>query len=141
MRIHVGMALGLGLLACSSPASAFDWNGFYAGLSAGYSFGHSDGAYDSPDLEQPFIPFSTFNLDSDPSGAFIGVTLGGNAALGDGPVVGIEGDLSFGSVGDTIADDFATFRTDLGEEISSTTGFSGTLRAHLGFDGGDFMPT
>lgn len=123
-----------------APASAFDWNGFYAGVSAGYSFGHSDAAYDSPDIVQPPIPFSTFNLDSDPSGAFVGVTLGGNAAMGGGLVAGVEGDLSYGNITDTIADDFATYRLEPGNTITSTTDFSGTLRGRVGFDGGEFLP-
>lgn len=137
MKRIVATLAGLALAIQVAPALAFDWNGFYAGVSAGYSVGHSDAAYDAPDI---LAPFSTFNLDSDPSGAFVGVTVGGNAAMSSGLVVGVEGDLSYGNITDTIADDFATYRGDLGNTITSTSDFSGTLRGRLGFDGGEFLP-
>ena len=123
---------GLALAIQVAPALAFDWNGFYAGVNAGYSTGHSDAEYDEPQ-------FSTADIDMNPSGWMLGVQAGGNAVM-DGIVLGIEGDVYISNITDTIYDQAADDHGSPGEEITSTTDFGGTIRARVGFDGGDFMP-
>lgn len=128
-------------IALAAPAAAMDWNGFYAGTVAAYTSGTSESSYDSPDLINPVpVPFSSFDLDSEPSGGSIGVTLGYNAAMDGGLVFGVEGDLSAAFVGDTIYDDFADYRGRPDNAIDIETDYSGTLRGRLGFASEQFMP-
>lgn len=129
------------IAALATPAAAMDWNGFYAGAVAGYTFGTSDASYDSPDIINPVpIPFSTFGLDSEPSGGSVGVTVGYNSVMDGGAVFGVEGDLSASFVGDTIYDDFADYRGRPGNTIAVDTDYSGTFRGRLGFAADQFMP-
>lgn len=132
MKRTIAALAGLALAIQVAPALAFDWNGFYAGVNAGYSTGHSDAEYDEPQ-------FSTADIDMNPSGWMLGVQAGGNAVM-DGIVLGIEGDVYISNITDTIYDQAADDHGSPGEEITSTTDFGGTLRARVGFDGGDFMP-
>ena len=113
--------------AQSAPALAFDWNGFYAGVGFGYSSGDADVTYDNPML-------STYDFSMEPSGWSGGVTAGFNAAVGDGLIVGAEADLSLADITDSVPD------INPSETVTSTTDWTGSLRARLGFDAGDFMP-
>lgn len=129
------------MLAAVTPSAAMDWSGFYAGTVAGFSSGTSEASYDSPDITTPVpIPFSTFDLDSEPSGGSVGVTLGYNSVMDGGVVFGLEGDLSAAFVSDTIYDDFADYRSRPGNSIAIETDYSGTLRGRLGFASDQFMP-
>ena len=116
------------MAAQAAPASAFDWNGFYAGVGFGYSSGDADVTYD-----EPMFPAPDFSMA--PTGWFGGVTAGFNATVGSGLVVGIEADLSLADITDTVTDTM-----DPTETVTSTTDWTGSLRGRLGFDAGDFMP-
>lgn len=113
---------------------AFDWNGFYVGVNAGYSWGSSEGEYTGP------ASVLGYSLDMEPSGGLVGVQAGVNHTLGNGLVVGAEAGLAYSWIGDSIYDDLADFAGRPGNEVSSESDWSATLLARLGFDGGDYMP-
>jgi len=94
-----------------SPAPAFSWSGFYAGVNAGYGWGSLGSAGNA-----------FFNK---PDGFVAGVTAGYNHQINQF-VVGLEGD--FGWAG--LKSSRAVTPTDL---YSSRANWMGTLRARAGF--------
>ena len=66
----------------------FTWNGFYAGLNAGYGFGRSK-------WTNTVTSVSTGSFNT--SGALVGGTAGYNLQLG-GWVLGIEGDIAWSNI-------------------------------------------
>ena len=127
MKTLFAATAALALLGQAAPAFAFDWNGFYAGLGLGYSSGDADVHYV---LDIP----GTYDFSMAPAGWFGGVTAGFNHSM-NGIVVGVEADLSLANITDTVPD-----VTSLGETVTSTTDWTGSLRGRLGFDAGDYMP-
>jgi outer membrane immunogenic protein len=121
-------AIGVALLTQAEPAMAFDWDGFYAGVNLGYAASDADVHYDE-DLD------GVLDFSMAPAGWIGGVTVGANAIVGSGIVLGVEADLSLADITDTVPD-----VTDLAETVTSTTDWAASVRGRLGLDGGDFMP-
>lgn len=99
-----------------------DWEGAYAGVHLGYSWGEAD-----------HTSGPGFN-DMDISGWLVGGQVGYNFYLTEGIVAGIEGDLSWTNIGG---------ECDLSCAIPGIThdiNWQGSVRGRVGFDGGAFMP-
>ncbi len=141
-RTYLAGALALaGVFALPQAANAADydtipadWNGFYAGVHAGFGWFDASGSFGAP-----------VNLDA--SGAMGGVLLGYNWDLGN-YVAGLEADASFGGQSDTqpvfgfgalrlTNHGQHTFRARLGLE----TGTSGLLYVTGGLALADFWGT
>lgn len=125
-------SLSLAGLLClaAGPAAAFDWDGFYGGVTVGYTTS-------SADVEFTTAPASLVTHPGiDSSGWGLGVQLGYNVATGGGLILGLEGDLSWSDISETIDDPLGVPDAT----STSTVDFSGMLRGRLGFDGGEFMP-
>ncbi|MEZ5898453.1 MAG: porin family protein [Hyphomicrobiaceae bacterium] len=102
------------------------WTGLYAGLSLGYGWGHS---------EQDYERNNNHGLAStSPSGGLGALTLGYNYALGNGFVIGAEGDIGLMDVSadDKIVYDGHIYKTRFGP-------WWGTLRARAGYAFGDTL--
>jgi outer membrane immunogenic protein len=87
------------------------WSGPYVGVFVGYQSG---------ELTSP----SPFVNGIEISGYSIGVVAGADFAIADGIVAGVAADLAWNDVG----------------ALSYTSGWNGSLRGRLGFDGGVFLP-
>lgn len=109
-----------------APAMPFDWNGFYVGAHGGYAWGNSPSHYDDP--LGPSIFGSTPLATMHASGGYGGVQLGLNHLFASDIVVGVEGDISFGDVSDTIPDVLGGGANT----VSSRTDMGGTLRGRIG---------
>lgn len=111
-----------------APPQAYNWQGFYLGLNAGYGFSSfQNGGHD---------------LLGDPNGGLIGFTGGYNFVLAPNFVVGLEGDFDFagskasrspwfGIAGRSTVDDVVTVRARAGVTIDRallfvTGGFAGS---------------
>ena len=90
-----------------------DWEGPFVGVFGGYASG---------ELTSDIGEVDGIGL----SGWMLGVTAGANFALTEGVIIGVVGDIAWNDIG---ADDF-----------DYTSGYNGSLRGRLGFDGGAFMP-
>ena len=102
------------------------WTGIYAGLSAGYGWGHSEQDYERNDNHGL--------ASTSPSGGLGAVTLGYNYALANGFVIGAEGDLGLMDISadDKIVYDGHIYKTRFGP-------WWGTLRARAGYVFGDTL--
>jgi outer membrane immunogenic protein len=129
------------------PSPAFDWSGFYFGMSAGYAFGGSSTSTFSgdPNIGQtlisgrpPLIGTAVPQaLSTNTKGFMAGVQIGYNYRLGIG-VVGLEADFSgadakgsasaIGSPTDVFGDVFGPFQTTLEKQID----WFGTVRGRVG---------
>ncbi len=100
-----------------SSASAYDWNGFYAGANIGYGWGEIEiaGAPDTNDID----------------GMLGGVQAGYNYDLG-GFVLGVEGDIQLSDV--------SFSQTVTGTTVDETIQYFGTVRARAGVAFDRFMP-
>jgi outer membrane immunogenic protein len=95
-----------------SPAPIASWQGFYAGVNAGYGWGSfTDGGE---------------TLLGSPSGGLIGVTVGYNFAVSPNLVLGVEGDFDFSGMKTS---QFPVF----GVASSSSVDDLFTLRARVGY--------
>ena len=105
-----------------SPSSAFQWQGFYAGVNAGYGWGT---------LELDPVVAGPATTEDDMSGWQVGVQAGYNVDMG-GFVLGAETDLQWSSI---------AFNEDLlaGELEAGMHGF-GTLRGRAGMTFDRVMP-
>lgn len=101
-----------------SPASAFNWSGFYAGANVGYGFGRAQ-------LSGNAV------LDVDINGVLGGVQAGYNHDFG-GFVLGVEGDFQFADLkySETVGATTSTFSVDR----------FGTIRARAGLAVDRFLP-
>jgi outer membrane immunogenic protein len=111
----------------TSPVpTAYNWDGFYVGIQAGYGWGEAD--------HQPAIPTGPGGNGNDLglSGWLAGVNAGYNMHLSDQFIGGIEADINWADISGS--DD------TLFGEPSHTIDWMGSVRARLGFDGGVFMP-
>lgn len=101
-----------------SPASAFNWSGFYAGANVGYGFGKTQ-------LSGNIV------LDRDINGVLGGVQAGYNYDFG-GFVLGVEGDFQFSDIkfSETVGATTDTFSVDR----------FGTVRARAGLPVDRFLP-
>lgn len=102
------------------------WTGIYAGLSAGYGWGHSEQDYERNDNHGL--------ASTSPSGGLAAFTLGYNYALGNGFVIGAESDLGLMDISadDKIVYDGHIYKTRFGP-------WWGTLRGRAGYAFGDTL--
>ena len=91
-----------------------DWEGPFVGVFGGYMAG---------ELTSDTIAVDGIGI----SGWMLGVTAGANFAITDGVIAGVVADIAWNNVG---ADD----------DTDYTSGWNGSLRGRLGFDGGAFLP-
>lgn len=90
-----------------------DWEGPFVGVFGGYTSG---------ELTSDVGEVDGIGL----SGWMLGVTAGANFALTEGVIIGVVGDVAWNNIG--------------ADEFEYTSGYNGSLRGRLGFDGGAFMP-
>ena len=124
------MAADFALSETAVPAhaasSAFDWSGFYVGVTAGA------GAGTIQDVANPQA------AAQDLSGATYGVTVGYNAQLDGGIVLGVEGDWSAANIGkDWAGNETNQFDPYYGSDRITSLA---TLRGRIGFAVDRFLP-
>jgi outer membrane immunogenic protein len=105
----------------------FTWNGFYAGINAGYGFGTSK-------WTNTVTGVSTGNFGVD--GALVGGTAGTNLQLG-GYVLGIEGDIGWNFAKGS---NQGSAVPGCGTTCETTSDWLGTLRGRLGYALDRFLP-
>lgn len=119
-----GAAFAADLAAPVAPVAAApaptNWDGAYLGANIGYGWGHSDHS-----------DIVTTVGDFDMNGWLVGGQIGYNFHLTDGVVLGVQGDIDWTNITGTYS---------LGPTITDTINWEGAVTAHLGFDGGQFMP-
>lgn len=110
-------------------ARAFSWTGLYLGLQGGYTWGRGPSSYDDP-LLAAVAPIDTMNLD----GWLGGITGGVNYQFGNGVVIGLEADIAYADISDTVYDVAAdVVNSDPGNTITSKTDVVGSVRGRLGY--------
>jgi outer membrane immunogenic protein len=117
--------LAVSAFVAASPTKAQDygphrWTGVYIGAHGGWASSTVDYA-------------NTGTPEQDLSGAILGVQLGAQYHVSGGVVAGIEADVSFAKLNDTVRD--GNYITESGQ-ISSI----GTVRGRLGYAMGAFLP-
>ena len=138
MKRHLLAGVALLMITTGSVlAEETDWTGFYVGANAGYSFGTSDANYTDPSL-------SAYGIGSNPSGWSIGMQAGANYQLTNGifnrVVLGLEGEISYVDVSDTIYDTMSLAHGRPNNSIKTSSDYAGTLRTRLGYAAGRFLP-
>jgi outer membrane immunogenic protein len=129
----------LGLLSTSTfaadvidPPAAYDWSGFYVGVSGGWAWANNDADYDCVDYGINCFtnggPFPT-EADLDTDGAIIGGTIGANWQH-DIWVFGLEADMSWT---DLDADDESNAFPGFPIRAELSMDWLATVRARLGF--------
>lgn len=106
---------------------SFTWTGFYIGANVGYGWG-------SADTNTPFYDY-IYTADVDPSGWFGGGQVGYNYQFENNVVLGVEADIEFGSLTDSVYfnDYFDIYGT-------SKVDYFGTARVRLGYAIDHFLP-
>jgi opacity protein-like surface antigen len=127
-RAALAARAGIVCALLSLPSVAFadsgEWTGFYIGANGGYASDTMDIAGSPPPAGPP---------TQDMEGGLLGATVGFNWQTGSPLVLGIEADLAFAHMEDTVRD--GTYLVE-GGEISSF----GTLRARVGWSFGQWLP-
>lgn len=112
------------------PVPVFSWTGFYIGANVGYG-----GDKSTYDLNWAGVPFASLDLNS--SGFFAGGQIGYNYQLANNVVIGLETDLQWSDISDTVS-------LNLGGVTLLSAGKSvdyfGTIRARLGYAFDRFLP-
>lgn len=112
---------------------SFSWTGVTVGAHGGYLWGETDFP-DAPNHVPSPVPAGVRSGPPDPDleGGFAGLQLGYSHQLGK-LVVGVEADISFADIDDTVRD---------GNFITQTTELErfGTVRAKLGYAHGSWLP-
>ena len=127
---------GLALATATARLTAAEdisWTGYYIGLNSGYSFGNSDAKYAFPD-------FSSYSIQSHPDGGTVGFQVGANYEFKNHLVAGLEAEISYTDVSDTIYDSLSDAHGRPGNTIKTSSDYACTLRARLGYAVGRFLP-
>ena len=127
---------GLALLTVTvRPVAAedIDWTGYYLGLNSGYNAGKSDAKYD-------LALFSAYPVKSHPTGATVGFQTGANYEFKNHLVLGLEAEISYADVSDTIGDVLSEAHSRPGNSIKTSTDYAFTVRPRLGYALGHFLP-
>lgn len=105
------------------PAAVFSWTGAYVGVLGGYGWG------DTQDTNNPAADKKEID------GGFGGFTVGYNYQFDNNIVLGVEGDIAFGSISNDWEDpnQFSGYFTE--DKVEAM----GTLRARLGYAVENFM--
>lgn len=111
----------------TAPFATYSWTGLYAGLQGGYSWAEASQTYDDP-ITIPFLidPMA-------PRGWGGGLEAGVNYQFANRLVVGLEADVTFADVTDTIYDNFGSAQTLSDETVTSKTDLAGNIRARFGY--------
>lgn len=102
-----------------SPAPAYSWGGFYAGLALGYAW--ENVAYNN---------FGTVTNNFNPNGVIGGGYVGYNFQATPSIVLGVEGDIEGGSVKQSVNP--IAFAIPLGSNVALTNDFRASVRARAG---------
>lgn len=106
----------------SYVSAAYDWNGFYAGVNAGYSWGESAVSVDGDPIDGVDLNLGGFNG---------GAQAGFNMNMG-GFVIGAETDIQASAVSATYSNGF--------DEYTSKVNYFGTFRGRVGVPLEGVMP-
>ena len=120
-------------IGCSAAAEEINWTGYNIGINSGYSFGQSDARYLNP-------AFSSYAVKSSPEGGTIGFQVGGNYQFKNHLVVGLETEISYADVSDTIYDTLSDAHAQPGNTITTSSDYAATARLRLGYALGRFLP-
>lgn len=108
--------------------SAYNWSGVYVGAQVGYAWGDSE-------MQAADVPVTS---NPEPDGVLGGIYLGYNAQLGNGLVVGAEGDFAFADLQDN--DSLASPLPLPGQSLDVDVNWTAAVRAKLGYAAGRFLP-
>ena len=120
-------------IALSAAAEEINWTGYYLGINSGYSFGQSDAHYLNP-------AFSSYAVKSNPDGGTVGLQVGGNYEFKNHLVAGLEAEISYADVSDTIYDTLSDAHGQPGNTITTSSDYAATARLRLGYALGRFLP-
>jgi outer membrane immunogenic protein len=135
------IAVAAALLACGTAGAAaqdigFDWTGGYVGGSLAYTTSNSNAAF------VPTSPYASVPIKSLPKG-FSGAIQGGiNQQMGN-IVLGVEGDISVGSISTTMPDPLIAFSGGAmksSSTVTATSDIQASLRGRFGVAIGNFLP-
>ncbi|HEY8596574.1 MAG TPA: outer membrane beta-barrel protein [Devosiaceae bacterium] len=143
MKIKLIFSSAVALMALSSSAAyAFDWNGFYMGLTGGYGTGTMNvtgTGYDPELASTVFTGSDSFTMD----GALAGGQVGVNMSMGNGLVLGAVGDLSWTDIKGSLCIEGGIPGTCSGSSgdsyLNANMDWLGTARGILGFANGNYM--
>ena len=110
---------GLALATATARLTAAEdisWTGYYIGLNSGYSFGNSDAKYAFPD-------FSSYSIQSHPDGGTVGFQVGANYEFKNHLVAGLEAEISYTDVSDTIYDSLSDAHGRPGNTIKTSSDY------------------
>jgi outer membrane immunogenic protein len=137
------VSVGAATAAAAAPPAPSPWDGFYVGALGTYGWGSTTAAFSAPDNILNWAA-----LDMNTSGGLFGGTVGYNFSLQNSWVLGVEGDLSWGSISGTgFLAATGGSRRDPGYNPNDTDGkfhqsYLGTIRGRFGFStGGPAAPT
>lgn len=111
-----------------------NWTGFYAGINAGYGFGHGSSSADFGS------GIGGFSNNENGSGFLGGAQIGYNYEFDNRLVAGIEADYDFASLGGSGSTSFMLggfIPTNVNESAKLTS--LGTVRGRLGYDWGGWL--
>lgn len=111
--------------------TAFNWSGVYVGAQIGYAWGDSNLA-----IPPNPVPITS---NPEPDGVLGGVYLGYNAQLGNGIVLGAEGDFAFTGLQDSDGI-FGAGVPAPGQSFDVDVNWTAAVRARLGYAVGRFLP-
>ena len=113
--------------AATTPSSATDWSGFYAGINGGYGPGTALSTDDNfwSDVNDGEIDFS---------GWLYGGQIGYDFSLGNGLVVGLQGDL------EKTSETGSQPGYDSGYTVSDTLNWTGAVTGRIGYVWDGYMP-
>jgi outer membrane immunogenic protein len=103
------------------------WCGVYGGIHGGYGWGHVDASIAGFDVSP--VP--------EPKGGFGGMQVGYNWMMSPNWLVGLESDLSIGSIRDTVS--LFSIPNTFSLDATSNIEFFGTLRGRVGYAQGPWL--
>lgn len=116
-------------------AAAYDWTGFYVGVSAGYANSHDSAAITGTNAAGAAVVAAgavPASFKTEPHGWAYGATLGWNFQTG-GLVSGIEADFQFADVKGTASQTLAVGPFTPVSSSTAEMDWFGTIRARFGF--------
>ena len=138
------MTIAAVFLVAAIPASAAaewghgggssDWSGVYVGVHGGHAWASSDTTAIGSQIQTIVTNLNDPDAyDASPSGLFGGVQVGANAQM-DNIVFGLEANVSYGDISETIADPATS--TPGPQTITTEIDWHGSVRGRIGLDAG-----